>query len=96
MTTESRVESLEASRRQLRREMSVEGRKWARQNHDNLGYSLEIWDGLVEDHPGNWAVFWGNRQLLIGDDVQKMIGTLAEDEARECLARFIAPLPDFI
>jgi trehalose/maltose hydrolase-like predicted phosphorylase len=87
----------EVATEQLTRQPATErSRRLGRQLDDNLGYTLEVWEELLQKHKGQWIMVWGERQVLIGDDIHDMLASVPESVRPECLARFIAPLPEFI
>ena len=51
-----------------------------RQAYDNMEYLDEIFDDLLEQHPGRLALVYGDRQILIGDDGYAMKQSLTEEE----------------
>lgn len=79
-----------------RRPATESSRRLGRQLDDNLGYTLEVWEELLGKHRGQWIMVWGERQVLIGDDIHEMLASVPESVRAECLARFIAPLPEFV
>ena len=51
-----------------------------RQAYDNMEYLDEIFDDLLEQHPGRLALVYGDRQILIGDDGYAMKQSLTKEE----------------
>lgn len=56
-----------------------------RQGSQNEAHLVEIFSDLLREHPGRFAMVYGDRQVLIGDDPRKMEDSLSEKERETAL-----------
>ena len=85
MTTESATFTGDPSAKPVPRlpetpEERKEAGRRQRQAYDNMEYLDEIFDDLLEQHPGRLALVYGDRQILISDDGYVMKQSLTEEE----------------